>query len=64
MNHKQNHLERHPYITGNEKIYESKEVEIAREAEVENVKNTFEDMNKKYNTERENIEHKYGHDSY
>lgn len=62
MNYKQNHLERHPYITGYEKIYEPKEVEIAREAEMENVKNTFQDGSSEYDKALENVEYKYGHE--
>lgn len=62
MNHKQNHLERHPYITGHEKIYESKEVEIAREAEMENVKDTFQYGTIECDKVLENVQHKYGHE--
>lgn len=62
MNHDKNHLERHPYITGHEKIYEPKEVEIARESEMENIKNTLNFGSTQYDKAMENVQHKYGHE--
>ncbi|MCY6959110.1 hypothetical protein [Clostridium brassicae] len=54
---------RHPYIKEGNKIYESKEVEIARECELENVIDEVPNVTKKYNAKINNIQHKYGQDN-
>ncbi|WMJ79138.1 hypothetical protein RBU49_09560 [Clostridium sp. MB40-C1] len=53
---------RHSYIKDGNKIYEPKEVEIVREAELENVIDNTPHDTKEYNVKMNTIQHKYGKD--
>lgn len=52
---------KHKYMNEECKIYESKEVEIAREAEIENSLKSCNCKNKELQEKKHDIDDKYGH---